>query len=173
VGQDEEPLALVRRSHVARSKTVPLRIEPERGKVFQHEGEAMPEEPGDVLEEDEGGVDLSDDPGDVGPQPPVVAGPAALSCDRPRLTREARSDDIHDSTPRLACEGKHVVPDRSEIQGLVFHPRHEDGRCIGFPLDVHHGAIGLSESEPEPQIEPTDPRTESQAIHRASSGGGG
>jgi len=42
VGQDEEPLAKMRRPEVARSKTVPFRIEPERGKVFQHDGEAIP-----------------------------------------------------------------------------------------------------------------------------------
>jgi len=33
-----------------------------------------------------------------------------------------------------------VRPDRSAIQGRFFHPRHEDGRCVGVPLDVTHGA---------------------------------
>lgn len=165
VGQDKETLPLVRRPEFARSKTVPFRIEPERGKVFQHDGEAMPKEPGDVLKEDEAGVDLSDDPDDVGPEPSLVRGPFSLSGDRPGLTREARSDEIHDSTPRSAVEGDEVVPDRSRIQGLVFHPCHESGRCVGFPLDVHHRTKAGSEGEAEAKVEPSHAGTESQAIH--------
>jgi hypothetical protein len=41
------------------------------------------------------------------------------------------------------------------IQGLVFHPRHESGRCVGVPLEVHHGfASGIGDSESE--IKPAD-----------------
>jgi hypothetical protein len=66
------------------------------------------------------------------------------------LAGEAGSDEIHAATPRAAVEGGEVVPDRSLIQGLVFHPGHEDGRCVGIPFNVSHGAAGDSgESEGE------------------------
>lgn len=59
-------------------------------------------------------------------------------------------DDIHEAAPRSAVEGGNVVPDRRAIQGRVFHPCHERGRCVGFPLDVTHSSIswgGDMESE--------------------------
>jgi len=128
----------------------------------------MPVEAGHVLEEDEGWLNLSDDAGDVGPDPPLVVGAASLPGHAPRLAREARSDEIHDATPRSAIEGRNVIPYRSRIQGRVLHPGHEPGRGVGFPLDVHHGAIGLAEGESEPEIKPREPRAQSQAMdHRA------
>lgn len=57
------------------------------------------------------------------------------------MAREARSDAIHDATPRLAIEGREIVPDRRAIQGRVVHPRHESSRCVGFPLDVTDNAM--------------------------------
>lgn len=124
----------------------------------------MSEESRDVLEEDERGVDLPDDPGDVGPEPSLVPGSLPLAGDGPGLTREPRNDAIHDATPRLACKGRNVVPHRSEIQGRVLHPRHENGRGEGVPLDVTNGSIPLSKGEMEPEIEPSDPTTKSQAM---------
>jgi hypothetical protein len=117
----------------------------------------MAEKSGDVLEEDERGPGVIDDSGDVRPDPPIVGNALALSCDRPRLARESRSDDIHDATPRSAWEGDKVIPDRREIQGLVFHPRHENGRREGFPLNVTNGSVSLSHCELEPEVEPTNP----------------
>lgn len=63
---------------------------------------------------------------------------------------------MNDSTPRLAVEGGNVVPDRSRLQGLVLHPRHEEGRCEGFPLNMTNNAEGVSEGEGEPDFEPSD-----------------
>jgi hypothetical protein len=67
------------------------------------------------------------------------------------LAGASANDAIHDAAKRSAVKGGHVVPDRSARQGLVFHPCHEDGRSVGFPLDVHHrlgpGCEGDSESE--------------------------
>lgn len=54
------------------------------------------------------------------------------------------------ATPWPAIEGFEVVPDRCRLQGLVFHPGHESGRSMGFPLDVTYSAIsGLGEANPE------------------------
>lgn len=59
-------------------------------------------------------------------------------------------EDIHEAAPWSAAEGGNVVPDRRAIQGRVFHPRHERGCRIGFPLDVTHSSVfwdGDMESE--------------------------
>ena len=66
------------------------------------------------------------------------------------LARVAAVDDIHQAAPRSAIEGGKIVPDRSAIQGRVFHPRHERSRCVGFPLDVTHSAIsGMGDVQSE------------------------
>lgn len=69
------------------------------------------------------------------------------------LAREAARDEIHDSTPRATIEGADVVPDRRLIQGLVFHPRHDRGRSVGFPFDIHDGTVGVSEGEGEAEFD--------------------
>lgn len=106
------------------------------------------EEPVDVLEEDDGGLDLFDDADEVGPERALVVVPSSLPGDGVGLAREARREEIHDSTPRVAVEGREIVPDRRAIQGRVFHPRHENGRRESVPLDVTHGSNAHS-SEPE------------------------
>jgi len=76
--------------------------------------------------------------------------PLALARDAERLTWIAASEDIHCATPRVAIEGSNIVPDRCFIQGRVFHPRHEGGRSIGFPLDVTQSSIpGTGNGKPE------------------------
>jgi hypothetical protein len=71
------------------------------------------------------------------------------------LTGESGSEDIHFAAPWATVEGGNVRADKSLIQGLVFHPRHESGRCIGVPLDVQNGsAVGHGELDSE--VEPSD-----------------
>ncbi len=119
----------------------------------------MRKEPWDVLQEDEARSHLTNDPSDIGPEPAVVVGSLALAGDGERLTWKSRRDEIHDSTPRRAIEGCEIVPDRRLIQGRVFHPRHESGRCEGFPLNVTCGSIPVSESEADPKLETSNPGT--------------
>lgn len=93
---------------------------------------------GYVLEPHDDGLGLADDPRDVGPEVAGVVFPLLLPGEAEGLARVSRREDIHDSTPRTAIEGREIVPKRSRIQGRVRHPRHESGRSVGFPLDVHH-----------------------------------
>lgn len=51
------------------------------------------------------------------------------------------------------AEGLDVIPDRSVIQGRIRHPRHESGRGVGFPFDVHHGAYPSAEGELDGEAE--------------------
>lgn len=131
---------------------------------------------GDIFEEDEGRLDLTDDAGDMRPKVARVVGTAALSCDRERLARIARSDDVHRAAPRAAVEGSNVVPDNSLIQGRIFHPRHESGCGEGFPFDMAHSTIS-GDCDGKPEIEPARARAEGQTeetcVCRSGSASGG
>jgi hypothetical protein len=94
----------------------------------------------------------------------------ALARDAERLARISACEDIHRSTPRAAIEGGNVVPQRSFIQGLVFHPRHESGRSITFPLDVTDSAIpGTGDGEAE--VDPSGTGAERQAEEGVTASG--
>ena len=104
-------------------------------------GKSEAEMIGDIFEEDDRGIALPDDAGDVRPEVARIGLAETATGNRERLTRVTRSEDIHEAAPWSAVEGCKVVPDRRRIQGFVFHPRHESGCCEGFPLDVTHSAI--------------------------------
>lgn len=152
VGHSEKPesFPFVGGANGGRGEQTPFRIEPERGKVVEDVWESVSDELGDVLQEHVSRSHIGDDPGDTGPEPSVIVNTTFLSGGRERLAGEAGSDEIHPSTPCCAVEGCEIVPDRRPIHGLVFHPRHESGRCVGVPLNVSHGsAINPGEGEPE------------------------
>ena len=75
--------------------------------------------------------------------------------DGKRLARIAAMDDIHQAAPRSAVEAGNVVPDRRAIQGRVFHPRHESGCGVAFPLDVTNSSIS-GHSKVEAEVEPAE-----------------
>jgi hypothetical protein len=67
-----------------------------------------------------------------------------------RLARVARSDEIHDSTPRLTIEGSDITVDRSGLDETVFHAARERCSSVGFPLhktDRSDGGVDELESE--------------------------
>jgi hypothetical protein len=97
--------------------------------------------PANVFEEADTRFNLSDDTGDMWPEMAWVFITELASGNAEWLARITAMDDIHQATPRSAVEVGNVVPDRSAIQGRVFHPRHERGRSVGVPLDVTHSSI--------------------------------
>jgi hypothetical protein len=111
-----------------------------------------------IFENDEFGRYLLNNPFDMRPEMALIVLTTALSCGAERLAGVARSDAIHNSTPRSAVEGGNVVPDRSFTQGRVSHPRHESGRWVCFALDVSHSPIVVGE-EMEGELEPSDAGT--------------
>ena len=96
--------------------------------------------------------------------------PLALARDAERLTRIAASEDIHRSAPWVAIETGNVVPERRFIQGRVFHPRHEGGRSITFPLDVTDSAI-FGNCNGEAEVDPAGTGAERQAEERVCGSG--
>ena len=124
----------------------------------------------DVLEEDAARARLDDDAPDVRPEMALVVLAAALAGGAERLTRVSRREDIHDATPASAVECGKVGPDRSVIQGRIFHPCHEGGRCRGFPLDETDSAIpGLCEVQAE--IQSANSRAQGEAVDGSACGG--
>ena len=96
----------------------------------------------DVFEEDRSGLHLADDPRDLGPQVAGIVLPAAFAGEAERLAGITGREDMNAAAPCSAVEAAQIVPDRRWLHGLVFHPRHESGRSMGFPLDETHSAIG-------------------------------
>lgn len=97
----------------------------------------------DVFEETPFGIDFSDDSPDVRPEVAGIVFALAPAGEAEGLAGISGSEDMNLSTPWRAVEGGNVIPDRSLIQGLVFHPCHESGRREGFPLDVTNSSIAL------------------------------
>ncbi len=170
-GKDEEPLTLVGRADFRRREEACRKTVAHADQSCGDFGEAEAEMMGDVLEEDEGRFDLADDAGNMRPEMARIAGAPALARDGEWLARIARSDDIHRAAPRAAVEAGNIVPDRRAIQGRVFHPRHEDGCGVGFPLDMAHSTIS-GDGDGESEVEPTRAGTEGEAEQACVSGSG-
>ena len=171
VGQDEEALAVVGRADLRCAETVPFRIEPQAGQrpknLFGGTAAVDSKEPWDVLEKHPFGANLPNDAPDIGPEPALVRRAEAFARVGRGLAGEAGRDEIHASAPRATVEGGDVVPDRSWIQGRVCHPRHERGRCVGFPLNVTHSSVRVAEGDSEAEIESSAAGTKSQPIQTA------
>ena len=109
-GEGEEPRTHVRRAHFRR------REESRRNEVIhanQLAGdvpEAEDQMVGDVLDEDERRLGLSDDTGDLRPEVARVSSAAQAACGGERLAGVARNDEIHDAAPREALEGSEIRP---------------------------------------------------------------
>jgi hypothetical protein len=170
VGQHEHSLASVWRTNIGRSNTSPFRNEPERGQIPEYNVESSNNESADVLHEDVLWFHLANDPSELPPEsrPLAVDDASALAGGRDVLTREASNDAIHDSTPASAVEGGNVVPDRCRLQGLRFHPGHEAGRGVGFPLDVANSS-GVGHGESHAEVEPAVAGEQGQHVEGTNS----
>lgn len=169
--EDEEPLTLVGRTDFRRREEACRKAVAHADQSAGDFGEAEAEMMGDILEEHEGRLDLGDDAGDMRPEVARVVSAPAFACNRERLARIARIDDVHRAAPRAAVEGGNVVPDNSLIHGRVFHPRHESGCGVGFPFDMAHSTIS-GDGDGEPEIEPARAGAEGEAEQACVSGSG-
>jgi len=170
-GEDEEPLAPVGRADFRRREEACRKLVAHADQSVGDLGEAEAEMMGDIFEEDEGRFDFADDAGDMRPEVARIFRTPALARDRERLARIARSDDVHRAAPWAAVETGNVVPDRRAIQGRVLHPRHEDGRGEGVPLDVTHSTIS-GDGDGKPEVEPACAGAEGEAAEACVSGSG-
>ena len=163
----------MRRAGVGRTYNRPARIPPSAGKVSEPalETVAVGNSSPDVLDDQRPCSNLANDTPDVGPEVALVVGAAALAGDGVWRAWEAGSDEIHATTVEVAREGREIVPDRRRIQPRVFHPRHENGRSVGVPLDVAHAAQLSAESSAGSELQSSDPGAYSQGMdHRRQQG---
>jgi hypothetical protein len=155
--KEKEPVPDVRGADGCRWNKVPFRSPPARGQRGEDGIQAARgKKPWDVFDEKEPSAHLATDAPDVRPKPSIVVAPLAATSEAVWLAGEPCSDEIHLSTPRAANKRGQVVPDRSRIQGLFCHPRHEDGCSVGLPLDsAHKSTVGTLLADPE--FERSDP----------------
>lgn len=130
----------MRSSCLLSAVTAPLRIEPHRGQVADDFLERLAvvdgEESGDVLKEYDGGRTIVDRTTYLGPEPSFVSRSQTLTGHARALAREARNEEIHESTEASTVEGGEVRPDRSRIQPPFFHARCQNGGGCDFALHV-------------------------------------
>jgi hypothetical protein len=170
-GKDEQTFAPVGRTDFRRCEEACRKAVAHADQSAGDFGEAEAEMMGDILEEDERRLDLANDAGDMRPEMAWILAAEPSACDRERLARIARTDDIHRAAPRAAVEGSNVVPDNSLIQGRIFHPRHESGCGEGFPFDMAHSTIS-GDGDGEPEVETACARAEGEAEKAHVSGSG-
>lgn len=138
-GQYVDPFPELRGASIGRREHAPLRIEPHLGQVSENCSKpSSNKEARHVLQEDESRSHVANDAGDVRPDPPLVVEAPSLARRAPRLAGEAGGDHPDTTEQRGVQVGEVSAPDRSRCQGLVLHPRQEDGRRVGFPLNVSH-----------------------------------
>jgi hypothetical protein len=176
MAEDEEPLAPVGRADFRRREEACRKPVAHADQVSGDLGKAEAQMMGDVLEEDERRTSLADNARDVRPEVTRICRAEPPTGDRERLARIARAEDVHRAAPRAAVEGGNVVPDRRRVQGRVFHPRHEHGRGVGFPLDVTQSSISGT-GEEDSEVEPAgagaerEPEQAVVSVLRSASGG--
>ncbi len=128
---------------------------------------------GDVFEEDPFRGDLVDDAGDGRPEVAGIIGSPSVAGLAEGLAGITGREEIHAAAPRSAVEGSQIVPDRRRSQGRVFHPGHESGRGVGFPLDVTHSSIaGLGDVKAEVETSVAGAQGKASEIIRAGLVGG-
>lgn len=150
VGQDEQPSPAVASASFSRREQACLWRVAQAAKAAGDFGKSQIDVALDVFGEDGARPDLADNPLDIGPEVPGIAFTAAFAGHAEGLAGIAGSEDMNAIAPRAAAEGFEIVPNRRWLQGLVFHPGHESGRRVGFPLDVTHSPIsGLGDGETE------------------------
>lgn len=153
----------MRRTNVGRSKTAPLRIEPDFGQRPENGIESSSSSDGcNVLQEDVAGSNVANDPDEVEVESAALAvDPAPLAGQGEVLA--GKPADHHADTASECVRGEcpHVRPDRSVVQVARRHPGCENGRCVGFPLHVSHGA-GSWEDSSHGDIEGADPAEQTE-----------
>lgn len=150
MGHNEEPPTLVGCPNFCRAEQARFDAKAQLAKVLEDGGGSQGQVPFDVFEEAPFGIEIGDDPADMGPQVPGIVFPEALAGKGKRLAGISASEDMNLATPRAAVEGGNIVPDRRFIQSLVLHPCHDSGRNEGFPLDVTNSSVsGLGDMQAE------------------------
>jgi hypothetical protein len=170
-GEDEEALAFVGRADFRRREEACRKTVAHADQSAGDFGEAEAEMMGDILEKDEGRLDLGDDAGDMGPKVARVVRAPAFARDGERLARIARSDDVHRAAPRAAVEAGNVVPNWCIVEAAVAHSGNKDRCREGVPFTETDGSGGW-QGDLEAEVEPARAGAEGEAEEACVSGPG-
>jgi hypothetical protein len=168
VGHDEEPFPEMGSANFCRAEYSRFNAVTHSPKAFAYIGEHSVEEIGDIFKEANRRRHLSDNSGKLGPEIAIVLSSSLFSGNGMGGTREPSNDAIHFAAPRMAVEGEDAVPNRRAIQGLVFHPRHENRRGVSFKFDITNSS-GSGFGKLDSEFEPPDSGTEGQDIEGTNS----
>jgi hypothetical protein len=141
VGQDEDPAPAMARACFSRREQSRFCCIAQLAKASCDVGKSQIDMAFDIFAKEPFGPDFVGDSGDFGPKVTGIVGSPPLSGMAEGLAGIAGSDDMNATAPRSAVEGSQIVPNRGLAQGRIFHPRHEGGRRMGFPLDVSHSPV--------------------------------
>lgn len=141
VGHEEEPSPAVASANFSRREQARRCSIAHCLKAERDFGKSQIDVALNILREDDLRADLVDDAFDFWPEMAGISTGSASSSNTEWLAWVAGREDMNAVAPRVAIEGSQIVPYRRAIQGLVVHPRHESGRCMGFPLDETDSSI--------------------------------
>jgi len=163
VGNNPNPVPLVRRTNGGSWNAVPFRIKPERGQVPENAVEPSPAKRADVLHDDVEGSKLANKTGVLEPETRSLARkPRALPRDADVLAGEAATDDIDGdavSNKSVCREGPHIVIARDAGPVLC-----ENGAAVG--LDFAEGDGSESFGPFEPKAETSNAAEQVEHFHR-------
>ena len=161
VGQDKQPFPSVACTDFRRSAESRRSSVAQVSKLAENGIESENKVPRYVFEKGVSGTNLANDSSDVRPKVSWIVLATLLTSHGERLTqsRVARSDDVHDTIPRATAEVSNIAaPNRTRLQGLLLHPRQENGRTVGFPLDCTNKP-GSGQDDFESHVEAGQART--------------
>lgn len=161
MGQNKEPLSQVRRADFLRCKDCFLNLVAKSAKLSSHLFVADAEVVFNVFEEHDGGLNFSDDAGNMWPEVARIICAALLSGAAERLARVTCDNHVDTASPASSVESLKVGPNRSRIEGSVFHTRDQDLGGSNFDFHIASGD-SLVAGEVESEVESADAGTEGQ-----------
>ena len=161
MGQNKEPLSQVRRADFLRCKDSFLNLVAKSAKLSSHFFVADAQMVFDVFQEDDGGLNFGDDPCNMWPEVAGIVGAALLSGATERLARVACDNHVDTASPASSVESLNVGPNRSRMEGSVFHTRDQD--LSGSNFDFHIASCdSLWTGKFESEVESSDAGAEGQ-----------
>ena len=148
MGQDEDPLPLMRRTDFCRREQTCRRRVAHAPKLSQHGLEPEGDVTGDVFKEHPFGAAFVDDAGDLGPEVAGIVRAAAFAGGAEGLAGISGQDRVEGAAEGPGVEAAQIVPDRrrGEIPRALGGDEHGSGPV--FPFDEGAAVIaGLGEHE--------------------------
>jgi hypothetical protein len=134
--ENPDSFSQVRRPGVGSGNNSPARIIPQRGKVSENHSKPPKSEHWAVFHPYKSGLNLANDPGELGPQPASFSANAfSLSGGRYVLTRESPTCHVNHVSPRKPVKRRNVIPDGELGQASVSLPLQEDLSAVRLNLD--------------------------------------